>query len=361
MSDDRHSTPGRPTRRGFLTAVGASAVAATLGRRAAGAPARQEAPGRPPGKSWDVAVIGAGCFGAWTAWHLRQAGRSVLLVDKYGPANARASSAGESRVIRMAYGPDEVYTRSSHRSLERWKSFFAKVGRPELFRRTGVLWMARADDRQAQASLATLAKVGVVHERLDSDEIARRFPQIAGIPGGWAIFEPESAALLARRAVQSVVEDAVRSGVELRMEAVRPPIGEGTLAELKTGSGEPVRAGTFVFACGPWLGKVLPEVLGQRIFPTRQEVFFFGVPPGDARFASPAMPTWIDYAQDFYGLPDIESRGFKVASDAHGEPVDPDTAERVPTPAKAAGARAFVQERFPALQGAPVVEARVCQ
>ena len=65
------------------------------------------------GKSWDVIVVGAGVFGAWTAWQLRAAGRSVLLVDQYGPANARASSGGESRVIRMSYGPDEIYTRFS--------------------------------------------------------------------------------------------------------------------------------------------------------------------------------------------------------------------------------------------------------
>ena len=42
-----------------------------------------------------------------------------------------------------------------------------------------------------------------------------------------------------------------------------------------------ISAGQFVFACGPWLGKVFPELLGQRIFPTRQEVFFFGSPAGD--------------------------------------------------------------------------------
>jgi sarcosine oxidase len=72
------------------------------------------------GKTYDVAVIGAGVFGAWTAYQLRRTGRSAVLLDAYGPANARASSGGESRLIRMGYGPDELFTRWSVRSLELW-------------------------------------------------------------------------------------------------------------------------------------------------------------------------------------------------------------------------------------------------
>src|SRR4249919_3863380 len=120
-------------------------------------------------QSYDTAVIGAGVFGAWTAWHLLRAGQRVLLVDKYGPANARASSGGETRVIRMAYGPDEIYTRMSQQSLIAWKEFFLRVARPELFRDTGVLWLADADAVSARQSIEVLAGSGVRHELLDSD------------------------------------------------------------------------------------------------------------------------------------------------------------------------------------------------
>ena len=71
-------------------------------------------------RSYDVAVIGAGTFGAWSAWHLRQAGLSVALLDAHGAANSRASSGGESRLIRMGYGPDELCTRWSLRSMKLW-------------------------------------------------------------------------------------------------------------------------------------------------------------------------------------------------------------------------------------------------
>src|SRR5579864_2040156 len=77
-------------------------------------------------QTYDVAVIGAGVFGAWTAYTLGQRGRKVILLDAHGPANARASSGGESRIIRMGYGPDELYARWSIRALELWWNFFAE-------------------------------------------------------------------------------------------------------------------------------------------------------------------------------------------------------------------------------------------
>jgi monomeric sarcosine oxidase len=347
----------RQDRRTFLGTLGVS----TLALRGVAAAAGGQGVSAAGGRSWDAIVVGAGVFGAWTAWQLRAAGRSVLLVDQYGPANARASSGGESRVIRMSYGPDETYTRFSWRSLAKWKAFFGEVGRPELFQRTGVLWMTKGEDANAAASLRALEASQIPHERLDERELRKRYPQIAVIDGGSAILEPESGALMARRAVQAVVADAIRRGVEYQVAAVEPPTGEGRLEALRTASGEALRAGAFVLACGPWLAKVAPRALAGRIFPTRQPVFFFGVPKGDTRFSAPALPTWLDFGQGFYGMPDIEGRGLKVANDQHGPEFDPDTGERVAGATALTEARAFLEERFPGMRGAPLAEARVCQ
>jgi len=312
------------------------------------------------GQTYDVAVIGAGVFGAWTAYHLERAGKKVALLDAYGPGNSRASSGGESRIIRMGYGADEIYTRWSMRSLRLWQEFFGRAGRP-LFHRTGMLWLAGAEDRYIRNTLETLTKVSVRFEKLDWAELEKRFPQIALGDVSWGIFEPDSGALMARRAVQAIVEEAVRNGVEYRNEAVTTPEGRGKLAAVKTRSGETIHAGTFVFACGPWLGKIFPKLLGERIFPTRQEVLFLGVPPGDSRFAPPALPAWIFNADETYGIPDLENRGFKIAFDRHGPAFDPDTGRRVVTAESLQAVRKYVGRRFPALKNAPVVETRVCQ
>src|SRR5262245_7167990 len=126
---------------------------------------------------FDTAVIGAGVFGVWTAWHLRRAGQSVLLIDAWGPGHSRASSGGESRIIRMGYGADEIYTRMSMRSMTLWRDLFDETGQ-QLFHQTGVLWIAHEADRQNAATCSTLAKIGVVHEILPLAEIVRRYPQI---------------------------------------------------------------------------------------------------------------------------------------------------------------------------------------
>jgi len=314
-------------------------------------------------RTYDVVVVGAGVFGAWTAHELVRAGKRVLLVDVYGPGNSRASSGGESRIIRMGYGADELYTRWSARSLERWKSLFsAGYGNPPLFHRTGVLWMARENDAYATASLKSLEREGIVFEKLSRAELDRRYPQIVFGATAWGMLEPESGVLLARRAVAAVVTETLRAGGELRIEAVMPPGAKTSRLEgLQTKSGSSIQSGVYVFACGPWLPKLFPELLGGRINPTRQEVFFIGIPAGEPRFAGPHLPTWIDFPEEVYGMPDIESRGLKVAFDRHGPPFDPDSGDRVVSRESIRAVKTFVARRFPALKGAPVVETRVCQ
>jgi glycine/D-amino acid oxidase-like deaminating enzyme len=261
----------------------------------------------------------------------------------------------------MGYGAEEIYTRWSHRSLGLWKQLFAETGKPELFQPTGVLWMARENDPYSIATRKTLQTVGIEFEELRRDELERRYPQINFGDVSWAIYEPASGALLARRAVQTVVEDFARKGGNVLAESILSPEGSGKLAAIKTASGEQIFADRFVFACGTWLPKLFPELLKGKIHPTRQEVFFFGASAGNKNFAPPLMPTWIDFGAEFYGLPDLENRGFKVALDRHGVEIDPDCAERIITPALLDEVRAFLAERFPAMKNAPLIESRVCQ
>jgi sarcosine oxidase len=317
-------------------------------------------------KTYDVAVVGAGVFGAWTALHVARRGKRVLLVDAYGPGHSRSSSGDESRIIRMGYGTDEIYTQWSQRSLAQWKELFAATGNEALFRKTGVLWLAEAENPQLRATKDVLQRNGAEFEELDRTGIVARYPQINvdGIASG--ILELESGVLLARRAVAAVVAEAVRIGVEFRLAAIAEPHGKGALESIASGAAEhraaeKFVAKQFVFACGAWLAKLFPEILGDRIFPTRQSVFYFGIAGGDGRFSPPALPTWLIKNDECYGMPDLESRGLKIALDKHGDRVDPDTQSRMVTPEEVAEIRRYVAYRFPALANAPIVETRVCQ
>jgi sarcosine oxidase len=317
-------------------------------------------------KIYDVAVVGAGVFGAWTALHLARRGQRVLLLDAYGPGHSRSSSGDESRIIRMGYGADEIYTQWSQSSLVQWKELFAATHNESLFRKTGVLWLAEAGNEQLQATNEVLRRNGVQIEELRRDVLFARYPQINldGIAIG--IYEPESGVLMARRAVAAVVAEAVRIGVDFRLAAIAEPRGCDEIENIASSGGanfakEQFTAKQFVFACGAWLAKLFPEILGDRIFPTRQSVFYFGIPRGDERFSSPALPTWLIKNDECYGMPDLESRGLKVALDKHGERVDPDTQSRIVTPQEVEEIRQYVAYRFPALATAPIVETRVCQ
>ncbi len=310
-------------------------------------------------KTYDVAVIGAGVFGSWTAHHLRQAGKHVVLIDGFGAASSRASSGGESRVIRCGYGADEIYSRFAQRSLGQWKDLGRRVN-SALFHQTGVLWLARKADSRITATAEVLTKLAIPHEKLNRAELERRFPQFFFGDVDWGVYEPESGALMARRAVRMLVQEMVQAGMDLALEPVMPPSTKGRMDSLQTAGGQTIRAEAFVFACGPWLPKLFPAELGRRIFPTRQEIFFFGVPAGERRFATPHMPCWLD-AGDLYGIPDLENRGLKIGSDVHGTPIDPDSADRLIPEASLAAMRERLGARFPAMKDAPLLESRVCQ
>jgi len=183
----------------------------------------------------------------------------------------------------------------------------------------------------------------------------------AGIEVG--LHEPRFGALMARRSVQTLVERFVKAGGEYRRAAALPVEGSGKLEAVKLQSGESLKADRFVFALGPWLPKIFPDILGRKIFATRQEVFYFATPPGDRRYLPDVMPGWADFnAGDiFYGFPDIENRGVKFAHDQHGELIDPDTQDRRITKAALDEVIAFRDRRFPALRGAQLTGSEVCQ
>lgn len=312
------------------------------------------------GNSFDFVVIGAGVFGAWTAHELLRSGHRVLLVDAYGAAHSRASSGGESRVIRMGYGADELYTRWSLRSLERWKELDARARRP-LFHQSGMLWLSGTQGGFVQQTQQTLARVGVEHRRLGVRELEHRFPQVSPVDIAWALWEPGSGVLMARQSVQALVADGERAGLAYRTASIAPPSIGGRLDRIVTQSGESISAGCFVFACGAWLPKLFPDLLGGRIFPTRQEIFFFAPPPGDTSFGAAAMPAWLHHPALVYGIPDLENRGFKISIDRHGPLIDPETECRVAGAENLAIVREYLARRFPKLKNAPLAETRVCQ
>jgi len=354
MEQGHGKPPGAPfpelSRRSLLAGAGGVALSPAIIKAA------------PMGSKGHIAVIGAGVFGTWTAEHLRRSGHRVTLVDMAGPANNRASSGGESRMTRASYGKDAIYTRMAIDSLEEWKALSATSGLP-IFVPHGVLFFFPAEDAYLTDSVAAHRALGLPTEALTGPEMARRFPMIdfTGIDGG--LFEPGFGALMARRAVQTLVQRFVAAGGQYRHELTHVAQHGGPLKSVRLGSGPLLEADAFVFALGPWLPKYFRRLLGNRIFATRQEIFYFAPPEGDRRFLPEFMPGWADFnAGDmYYGFPDLEARGVKFAHDKHGVSVDPDTQSRELTRAALDEVIAFRDRRFPLLKGALLIGAEVCQ
>jgi monomeric sarcosine oxidase len=311
----------------------------------------------------NIAVIGAGAFGGWTALYLLRHGARVILIDAWGPGNSRSSSGGETRIMRGTYGPSQPYTKMAARAMRLWKEHETRWNQ-RLFLAVGVLWMSTSiDDQFERSSLPMLREAGIAYEDLSGSEVGKRWPQINVEDVRWAIHEPEGGFLRAQVACHAVVDGFHAEGGEYKQVTVLPQ-------DLETGIGQGVTlsddskliADQYVFACGPWLGKLFPETIGNLIRPTKQDVFFFCTPAGDERFSATKLPVWADHRERFiYGIPATDGRGFKVADDTRGAEFDPTSGERVVGEEGLKAIRDYVAFRFPAMKDAPLLETRVCQ
>ena len=313
-------------------------------------------------KKGHIAVIGAGAFGGWTAHHLLKKGYDVTLLDVFGPGNSRASSGGDSRVIRGIYGEDKIYVDLVARSFKLWKRY-QKQWQQSLYFPTGALWFFQVDDTYAQKSLPIVNQAGLKSEQLSKKEVEKKFPQIDlnGLKSFY--FEHEAGYLPARYCCQVVLENFVKRGGEYKQLAVEPgKILNNKLSELILSDGSKLNADSYVFACGPWLSKIFPNALKDIITPTRQEVFFFGTPYGDSSLFESNMPVWVDFGKKiWYGIPGADWRGFKVADDTRGAEFDPTSGDRTASETGLESARNYLAKRFPSMKDAPLLESRVCQ
>lgn len=309
----------------------------------------------------DVVVVGAGTMGAWTALHARRAGLTTTLIDAFGAGHARATSGDETRIIRASHGDDHLYTAWSRTAREAWIAFGEQVGE-SVFVPAGALWFAHRDDGFEAASETRLRAMRIPVERLDPADVAARWPQVAVDDLAFATFEPEAGLLLARRGVAAVARRYTEEGGRFDLAWARPGRSDGRrMLDVATDDGRHMAAEQFVFAAGPWLPRLFPDVVGHLIRVTKQDVIFFGSAAGDGRFGSDALPCWVDYDAAFYGIPGVDGRGMKLAPDRYGPVFDPTNGERIVDPESVRLARRYLARRFPALADAPVVETRVCQ
>jgi N-methyl-L-tryptophan oxidase len=304
----------------------------------------------------DAVVIGAGIAGACTALALRRRGLEVTLIDAREPGHARAASAGDHRILRSSHGSEELYTRWSREARLRWLELGAQVGQ-ELFVQSGTVMLARAGHTAWEdASLQTLARLGVPSFVVDVDELRLRLPLIDSRGIQYGLWEPESGFVYARRAVQAIVALFRQEGGVLRRGAGGTDEHERPLVD-----GRPIDAGVVVFACGAWMGGLFPRTLGRLLEVSRQDVIMVEPPAGSTGYDAENFPAWIDHGYPAYGIPAAGGYGFKAVIVWRGLTVDVDRDDRLVSPTSVARTRRYLAHRFPALADAPIVGQEVGQ
>lgn len=296
-----------------------------------------------------VVIVGAGTFGASLAWLLARAGSEVVLVDQFTPGDARASSGGESRLLRCAHGTRSAYTRTAWRARTLWRELEAECG-AELLVECGVAWFARREDGWEARSERVLHEHAIPARRLDVADAAAILPGLRGDDLAFVLLEPEAGVLRAASAVRALVAGAQAHGARLVRARARPDGGAAVLS-----CGERLSGDAVVWACGAWLGRLFPEHLSLAT--TVQELLFLR---GGPAWRTPGVPAWVDDEAMVYGTGDLDGLGVKAALDEVGPDLSPDA----PLPAGGrteARVRAYLAGRFPALAEAPLLRTTTCR
>jgi len=232
----------------------------------------------------EAVIVGAGTFGVSLAWWLARSGARVTLVDQFEPGDPRASSGGETRLYRCAHGPDSEYTAMARRARTLWRELEDESGQ-ELLVECGMAWFAHRDDAGEAASERTLAAQRIPVERLDIPSAAQLFPSFRGDDLAFVLYEPQGGVLRAERSMKTLAAQAVSHGARI-VRSHASPNGATVVLEDSTR----LEGDVVVWACGPWLPKLFPDVVSLRV--TQQELLFLD---GGPAWRAPRVPAWCDY------------------------------------------------------------------
>jgi glycine/D-amino acid oxidase-like deaminating enzyme len=313
--------------------------------------------------SSSVVVIGAGVFGLTTACELRRRHWRVTVLDSGRVPREEAASTDVSKIIRMDYGADLLYTAMAESAMAGWDEWNARWS-PPLYHQDGFVLLASEPMRPGGyefESYRVLRERGHPVTRLaDLDRSAaiaawskERYPD--------GYFNPRAGWAESGRVVETLLEEARGLGVRVAEDTPFARLIEigGRVHGVQARNGDDFRADVTILAAGAWTPALLPS-LGDVMWTTAQPVIHVDAGP-DGRWRAPAFPVWAaDIARTgWYGFPALASGAMKIGHHGSGRRLDPDGARGV-LPAEEARVHTFLRDNLPALAGAPIVHRRLC-
>jgi sarcosine oxidase len=298
-------------------------------------------------------------MGSAVAAHVAARGQRVLGLERFGPAHARGSSHGETRIIRQAYFESPEYVPMLRRAYQLWDALEARTGM-RLRAQIGGLFVGRPETAVVAGTLASAERWDLAHEIYDAAELRRAFPAATPLDDEIGVYEAVAGALFPEPAVRAHLLVAVDEGAELRfgVQATGWDANDKGV-RVTLADGAHVEAHRLAICAGPWFAHIAPD-LGIPLRIERNVQFWFA--PLDRDAVSPAhLPIYAvqrDGAAMFYGFPDFGD-GAKVAHHRGGRDADPDALDRTVSAGEIAIAHAALASFVPLAAG-PFLRADPC-
>jgi sarcosine oxidase len=312
----------------------------------------------------DVIVVGGGAMGSAAAWRLARAGHRVRLLEQFAFGHEQGSSHGPSRMIRIAY-PAPEYVELGQEAFRLWDELQLEAGSSEslLLRTHGMnVGVPHADAMEEVAR--TLDTLGVPYERLDHDELGRRYPQYTFPEGSIGIYQEDYGILAASRCVAALAARARAEGAELYDEepvVEIAPDGDGVTVRTTRGTHLAERV---ILTAGSWLGPLLaPLGIDLPLTVLQEQLAFFRV-LDPAAYTPDRLPLLMHRFPGTTSLgsvfPIYGHEGVKVMLDRIGLRVDPGNPDRTIDPARLERLRAYAAELMPGITG-EILETTSCR
>lgn len=283
---------------------------------------------------YDVIVLGVGSMGSATCYHLAKKGYKVLGLEQFEIPHEQGSHAGQSRIIRKAYGEASSYVPLLERAYENWKTLESETG-AQVYYKTGLVYFGAARDPFLETVKQSSAKYKIQVNNLTAKQCSDKYPQFKLPADFQRLEEPDAGLLTPERSILLFVQEALFKGAVIRTkEQVLEWKHEKGTVTVKTNSGT-YQASKLVITAGPWAGKMMPA-LAPKLKVARQALAWVKPKKWD-NFVLGKFPCWIleNNEYDFYGFPILPvgkfggPLGLKLALHSPGGDVtDPDAVNR---------------------------------
>ena len=269
-------------------------------------------------QTYDAIVIGCGGMGSSIVCALAQRGVRVLGVDQHAVPHCRGSSHGQTRIIRQAYFEHPDYVPLLLEAYRQWVELEACAGQ-KLLHQTGLLQVGPPDGFLVPGVRASADAHQLPIETFTGREIAENFPGFHAAEDCVGLFERQAGYLLVEEAISAYLDQAINAGAQIltdRQPARWSVDGQG----VRVAVGEEVfAAGQLVVAAGSWTNQLVID-LGVELQVVKKHMYWFANESSRYRHQSPVF--FYETPQGyFYGFPQLDARGIKVADHRGGERV----------------------------------------